>query len=254
MSCPSPRTEGGRREPSSIGPIICLRPRSMELRHTRPCWVEDPELTFPSSFGERRGPAAVARRSFPRGPAGEGKAGRSGLNFRPPARSRHVAAAPLGTAGKVQLEPGSRVRGEKVRRPPSPSPRRLVQPQTMEAQCFHSHFPLQGPVAPHPPTPPLPPRTPAPARSQRAVRRPTQPPPHSRILRPPRPHPPITRWAGHARSGCGAPSPVPGWGKRMSAEKGGLSPPAGGGCGSAIGEPPGQSARRRANGEPGETR
>lgn len=136
----------------------------MERRHTEPPWVEGPELTFLSSFGERRGPAAVARRSLPKGPAGEGKAGGSGLNFRPPARGGHVAAAPLGTAGKVQLEPGSRVRGEKVRRPPPPrpqSPSWLVQPQTMEAQCFHSHFPLQGPVAgPHPTPRPAPRRQP----------------------------------------------------------------------------------------------
>lgn len=48
---------------------------------------------------------------------GWGEKGRRLRDELPPlAGSRHVAAAPLRTAGKVQREPGSRRRGEKVRR------------------------------------------------------------------------------------------------------------------------------------------
>ena len=69
---------------------------------------------IPRGFASQAGSRCPRSR---RGPAGEGKAGGSGTELPPPAWSRHVAAAPLGTAEKVRQEPGSPGGGEKVRRP-----------------------------------------------------------------------------------------------------------------------------------------
>lgn len=252
MSCPKGQSEDGGRAKRALlhRPHYLSQAAQHGAEAHQTMLGRGPRANIPKFFWRKAGSRGRRSAVVPAGTSWGGKGRPLRAELPPPARSRHVAAAPLGTAGKVQLEPGSRVRGEKVRRPPLPESASA----SPTPDNGSSMFPLSLPAPRSNRPPPLPPRTPAPARSQMAVRRPTQPPPHSRILRPPRPHPPITRWAGHARSGCGAPSPVPGWGKRMTAEKGGLSPPAGGGCGSAIGEPPGQSARRRANGEPGETR
>lgn len=165
-----------------------------------------PRANIPRGFASQAGSRGPRSR---RGPAGEGKAGGSGTELPPPAWSRHVAAAPLGTAGKVRQEPGSPGGGEKVRRPHPHPQYRPVQPQTMEAQRFHSHFPLLGGAAAPRPLPP------GPRRRRRRVGRqqgaPYLPTPGSRT---PRPYiSPISRSTSPARPGCGAPSPRPRPGK-----------------------------------------
>ena len=147
---------------------------------------------IPRGFASQAGSRGPRSR---RGPAGEGKAGGSGTELPPPAWSRHVAAAPLGTAEKVRQEPGSPGGGEKVRRP-HPHPLfqyRPVQPQTMEAQRFHSHFPLLGGAAAPRPLPPRPGR-----RRRRVGRQQGAPYLHSPLLdRAPSPYPPTPPYLFH---------------------------------------------------------
>lgn len=156
LSCPEGQSEdeGRLRAPSSVGPIICPQAPQHGAEAHQTILGPGPRANIPKFFWRKAGSRGRRSAVVPAGTSWGEKGRRLRAELPPPARSRHVAAAPLGTAGKVQQEPGSRVRGEKVRRPPSPSPCRPVQPQTMEAQCFHSHFPLQGPVACKPPPSP----------------------------------------------------------------------------------------------------
>lgn len=155
MSCPKGQSEDGGRAKRALlhRPHYLSQAAQHGAEAHQTMLGRGPRANIPKFFWRKAGSRGRRSAVVPAGTSWGGKGRPLRAELPPPARSRHVAAAPLGTAGKVQLEPGSRVRGEKVRRPPSPSPRRLVQPQTMEAQCFHSHFPLQGPIAPHPSRP-----------------------------------------------------------------------------------------------------
>ena len=175
---------------------------------------------IPRGFASQAGSRGPRSR---RGPAGEGKAGGSETELPPPAWSRHVAAAPLGTAEKVRQEPGSPGGGEKVRRP-HPHPLfqyRPVQPQTIEAQRFHSHFPLLGGAAAPRPLPPGPGR-----RRRRVGRQQGAPYLHSPLLdRAPSPyHPPpslpFPAPPAPPDPDAAPPPPVPGQGRRMAVEDG----------------------------------
>lgn len=138
-----------------------------------------PRANIPRSSGKGGVPLEAL---VPAGASWATRGRRLGAELPPLAGSRHVAAAPLGTAGKVQREPGSL---GKARKCYATSPT-LVQPQTMEAR-FHSHFPLLGAAAgtPHPSDPG--------ASPSRMAARCLHPTPGSQALQAPSPHFPLSR-------------------------------------------------------------